>query len=132
MDDLTRDKLVAAAKEGRKNSYSPYSGFPVGAAVLTASGKIYTGANIEAASSGATCCAERTAIYKAVSEGDRDILAVCTIADTPDVCTPCGICRQVIREWGADIEVVLANTKGAVKVVGITDLLPLAFTKDDM
>lgn len=132
MDEQMVTKLLEAATKARENSYSPYSGFPVGAAVLTGSGRIYSGCNIEAASSGATCCAERTAIYKAVSEGEREFKAICCIADTPDVCTPCGICRQVIREWGGDIDVVLANVRGAVKVVKISDLLPLAFTADDM
>ncbi|MBO8126759.1 MAG: cytidine deaminase [Firmicutes bacterium] len=132
MDEKTVNWLVETAKKARERAYAPYSNFPVGAAVLTGSGKIYSGCNIEAASSGATCCAERTAIYKAVSEGDTDIKAVCCIADTETPVAPCGICRQVIREWGADIQVIMANLKGDTEVVKITDLLPLAFTSDDM
>ncbi len=132
MNKSTLERLVKAAGAARKFAYAPYSGFPVGAAVLTARGKIYTGCNVEAASPGATCCAERTAIYKAVSEGDTEIVAVCCLADTDEPLAPCGICRQVIMEWGPKIEVVMANTKGETKVLPIGDLLPAAFTRNDL
>lgn len=132
MNNRTIELLVKSARKAREYAYAPYSGFSVGAAVLTAQGKVYTGCNIESASSGATCCAERTAVFKAVSEGDTEIVAVCCIADTNEPVAPCGICRQVIMEWGAQIEVVMANLKGETRVIKIEDLLPLAFTRDDL
>lgn len=132
MNNRTIELLVTSARKAREFAYAPYSGFSVGAAVLTAQGKVYTGCNIESASSGATCCAERTAVFKAVSEGDTEIVAVCCIADTNEPVAPCGICRQVIMEWGAQIEVVMANLKGETRVIKIEDLLPLAFTRDDL
>ncbi len=132
MNNRTIELLVTSARKAREFAYAPYSGFSVGAAVLTAQGKVYTGCNIESASSGATCCAERTAVFKAVSEGDTEIVAVCCIADTNEPVAPCGICRQVIMEWGAQIEVVMANLKGETRVIKIEDLLPLVFTRDDL
>lgn len=131
-EKLPVEELLALARKARENAWVPCSRFPVGAAVLTRSGKIYTGCNIENASSGATVCAERTAIFKAVSEGDREIVAVAVIADTPNVCTPCGICRQVIREFGEEIAVIMGNLKGQVEVRALKELLPMAFSHEQM
>lgn len=105
---MTRDELLTAALEARKHAYAPYSGFTVGAALEAADGTVYTGCNVENASYGLTCCAERTALYHAVSCGARDFTAVAVVGgrqneETPtDDCTPCGICRQALSEFCAD------------------------------
>ena len=93
---MTDEELIEVAKEYRENAYVPYSKFKVGAAVLTKSGKVYGGCNIENASYPVTNCAERTAIFKAVSEGEKELVAIAVVADTEDPCSPCGACRQVM------------------------------------
>ncbi len=104
--------LVSKAFEGRKNAYAPYSNFKVGAAVLTEDGKIYTGCNIENASYGATNCAERTAIFKAISEGHKTIEAIAIVGVINDYTYPCGICRQVISEFASDnTKIILGKGK---------------------
>ena len=126
-------KLLEMAEEAKEKAYVPYSNFKVGAALLTKSQKVYTGCNIEVASYGATNCAERTAIFKAVSEGEREFEAIAIASSNEDETFPCGICRQVIVEFGKDIKIVLGNSKkGVVKVYDINELLPHSFTKDDM
>lgn len=122
--------LIKKAKEARENAYAPYSKFKVGAAVMDASGEIFTGCNIENASYGLTNCAERTAIFKAVSAGSTDLRMIALIADiADDVCTPCGACRQVIAEFlNPSDPVVCANTKGDVKVFTVAEILPGAFS----
>lgn len=124
------NKLMDLAKEAMKNAYTPYSKFNVGAAVLTKSGKVYTGCNIEIASYGATNCAERTAIFKAVSEGETDFKAIAITGDS-DPTYPCGICRQVIVEFGKDID-ILIEVEGELKVFSVDDLLPHSFTNADL
>ena len=124
-------KLIQAAIDARKNAYVPYSNFKVGAAVLTGDGKIFTGCNIENASYGLSMCAERVAIFKAVSEGYRDFAAIAVVADTDDPVKPCGACRQVMAEFG-DMEVVMSNLKGDVKVMKLSTLLPEAFSPTDL
>ncbi|RMH59110.1 MAG: cytidine deaminase [Candidatus Hydrogenedentota bacterium] len=120
--------LVERAKEARERAYAPYSRFPVGAALLCEDGTIYTGCNVENASYGLTCCAERTAIFKAVSEGHTKFRAISVVLDSTDPSAPCGACRQVIFEFGPDIDVVMANVGSeSVDVVKITDLIPRAF-----
>jgi len=125
MDDNT--ELIEAAKRARESAYAPYSNFSVGAAVKTKSGKIFTGCNIENASYGLTVCAERVAIWKAVSEGETEFTQIAVVADTPELTPPCGACRQIIWEFCGDVPVVFANLKGAVETVPMKELLPRAF-----
>ncbi|GBF10149.1 cytidine deaminase [Tepidibacillus sp. HK-1] len=130
---MTKEELIELAKEARKNAYVPYSKFEVGAAILTKSGKIYKGANIENASYGLTNCAERTAIFKAISEGDHDLDEIAVIADTEDPVAPCGACRQVMVEFfNPKAKVYLANLKGDVMETTVEGLLPGAFTQEDL
>ena len=121
-------ELIAAAKKYREFSYSPYSKFKVGAAVLTKKGNVYGGCNVENSSFPMTNCAERTAIFKAVSEGEREIEAIALIADTPEPCSPCGACRQVMVEFKIP-KIIMANMKGDVQVVKLEELMPYAFTE---
>ena len=122
--------LIQEAKQARMKAYAPYSHFKVGAAVQTKSGKIFQGCNIENSSYGATVCAERVALFNAYVHDERELEAIAIIADTTTPCPPCGICRQVIMELGGDIDVILANLKGEVRVFKASELLPEAFTED--
>lgn len=122
-----KDRLIKVAQEALKNSYSPYSHLRVGAAVLTNDGRIFSGTNIENASYGLTVCAERVAIFKAISEGARRITAVAVVSDTPSLCLPCGACLQVIWEFGENTEVIMCSPKGEIKVKKIQELLPQGF-----
>ena len=124
------EELIATAKEYRERAYVPYSNFKVGAAVLAKSGKIYGGCNIENASYPVTNCAERTAIFKAVSEGERELEAIAVIADTEGPCSPCGACRQVMAEFCIP-RIIMANLKGDTKAVSLEELLPYAFSDRD-
>lgn len=131
---MDNKELLKIAEEARLKAYAPYSKFRVGAAVLTASGKVYTGCNVEIASFGATNCAERTAIYKAISEGERDFVKIAIASDNSDKnesTWPCGICRQVIVEFGANIQIITGSSEGDIVEHSIKDLLPNYFTKDD-
>lgn len=121
-------KLLAAAKRAQRHAHAPYSKFRVGAALLTRSGKIYTGCNVENASYGLTVCAERVALTKAVSEGHRQFKAIAVVAPSAAL-SPCGACRQVLAEFG-DLLVVCADSRDARKVrrYRLTELLPHAFT----
>ncbi|MHB1418939.1 MAG: cytidine deaminase [Bacillota bacterium] len=121
-------ELLQVALGAMKNAYAPYSKFPVGAAVLTRNGKVYTGCNVENASSGLTVCAERTAIFKAVSEGEQEFSSIAVVADTDSYCSPCGACRQVIAEFGSDILVIMGNRHGEYQSKQISQLLPDHFT----
>ena len=125
-------KLISEAKKARKRAYTPYSKFQVGAALLSTNGKIFTGCNIENASFGLAVCAERVAIFKAISEGSTKFEAIAVIGDTGKPCSPCGACRQVISEFGKDITLIMANLKGDVKIKKIKELLPEAFDKNDL
>ena len=125
-------KLVKEAEKARKRAYTPYSKFKVGAAVLSVDGKIFTGCNIENASFGLAVCAERVAIFKAISEGSAKFEAIAVIGDTDKPCSPCGACRQVISEFGEDIPLIMANLKGDLKIKKIKELLPEAFGKNDL
>lgn len=124
-------KLIQAAIETRKQSYSPYSNFAVGAAVLSDDGYVYGGCNIENASYGLTNCAERTAIFNAVSDGKRNISAIAIVADTDRPCSPCGACRQVIGEFKIPC-IIMANLKGEYKKVTLEELLPFSFSNTDL
>ena len=128
---MTDNELIQIARQYRENAYTPYSRFKVGAAVLTASGKFYGGCNIENSSYGLTNCAERTAIFKAVSEGEREFAALAVIADTDGPCSPCGACRQVIADFRIP-RIIMANLKGDVKTMTLGELLPFAFSDSDM
>lgn len=126
--DIQPAELIQAALEARLRAVAPFSNFRVGAALTTIDGTVYEGCNIESASYGMTVCAERVAIWKALSEGVHAFgpyLAV--VADTAELTPPCGTCRQIIWEFCPQITVVMANLHGAVKMLPICDLLPLAF-----
>ncbi len=125
--DATIDRLVEAASRARAAAYAPYSGFAVGAAVLTDDGSIFTGANVENASYGLSVCAERHAIGTAVGNGHRSLVALAVVTSTTPPSSPCGACRQVITEFGP-MAVILANLEGARIVTGSEELLPMAFT----
>ncbi|WP_227764319.1 cytidine deaminase [Zhaonella formicivorans] len=127
---MNPQELIQAALDAKKHAYVPYSKFPVGAALLTKSGKIYTGCNVEIGSIGLTICAERTAVVKAVSEGEKEFSAICCVADTEEYCSPCGACRQFIAEFGMDTVVIMANKHGDYKTAPISGLLPHAFVLD--
>jgi len=121
-------ELMKMAEKAYENSYSPYSGIKIGAAVKTGSGKIYTGTNIENASYGATICAERSAIAKAVSDGETVITAVAVTGDIDDYAYPCGICRQVISEFmKPDMEIAVSGRNLDLKIFKLKELLPSAF-----
>ena len=120
-------ELIDAATAVRENSYAPFSNFRVGAALETDDGEIIDGCNVESASYGLTVCAERVAIWKAISQGKRKIKHIAVVADTEDLTPPCGVCRQIIWEFGGDIPVIMSNLKGKVEVMQMRDLLPRAF-----
>jgi cytidine deaminase len=123
----TDQELIDAATAVREHSYAPFSKFRVGAALETDDGEVITGCNVESASYGLTVCAERVAIWKAISQGKRKIKHMAVVADTEELTPPCGVCRQIIWEFGGDIPVILANLKGKTEVVQMKDLLPRAF-----
>jgi cytidine deaminase len=123
-------ELLAVAIQARQRAFAPYSGYLVGAAVRGASGTVYTGCNVEVSSFSLTCCAERVAVFKAISEGEPHITgaAVVTADEVPG--TPCGACRQVLHEFGPGITMIMGNTNGAVRQMPIAELLPHAFGQD--
>lgn len=129
---IEAEKLIKKAREARKLSYSPYSHFAVGAALLCGSGKVYTGCNIENGAYSPTCCAERVAFFKAISEGERDFKAIAIVGGEADgdekFCPPCGVCRQVMSEFvsAADFKIYLVRD-GAVVEYTMSEILPLAF-----
>ncbi len=127
---MTEKELVRIAAEAKKNAYAPYSGFRVGAALVSGTGKIYTGANVENASHGAACCAERTAVFKAVSEGEREFVSIAIASDSDEYIFPCGICRQVLSEFANDhMKIICSKNNGEYKVYTLEELLPNAFRK---
>ncbi len=119
--------LIDMALKAMENAYAPYSGFKVGAALLCSDKKVYTGCNIENSSYGASNCAERTAIFKAVSEGEREFEKIAIVSSSGDFTFPCGICRQVLSEFMYDKTVVLFSEKDGIKEFKVKDLLPEAF-----
>ena len=127
---MSYEGLIAKAMEAREKAYAPYSDFAVGAALLAKSGRIYTGCNVENASYGLSNCAERTAVFKAVSEGERDFEAIAVVTDKG--VTPCGACRQVLLEFGEDIQVIVGDETGGYRVFGLQELLPEAFDSHDL
>ena len=133
---MTDIELMQLAEEARKRSYCPYSHFAVGAALLTKSGKVYTGCNIENASYTPTICAERTAVFKAVSEGEKEFVTIAVIGgpagEKGRFCAPCGVCRQVLREFCALDFRILLGTPEEVQVFTLNDLLPTSFAPSDL
>lgn len=124
-------ELMKIARKARQNAYAPYSHFAVGAALLAESGKVYTGCNIENASYGLTCCAERNAIFAAVGAGERRFKMLAVAADSTEPVAPCGACRQVIAEFGIPL-VVMGNLKEATKTMTAEELLPYGFGQESM
>ncbi|MGH9561118.1 MAG: cytidine deaminase [Terracidiphilus sp.] len=121
------ETLIAAARQARENAHAPFSNFRVGAAVRANSGRIYGGCNVENASYGLTCCAERLAIFKAVSEGERGFDAIAVVTDADTLTPPCGACRQIIWEFCGDVTVILADLAGNSEQMRSSELLPRPF-----
>jgi cytidine deaminase len=124
--------LLKHARAAQKRSHSPYSRFRVGSALLTAGGKIYKGCNIEVSSYGLTICAERTAVFKAISEGEKRFKAIAIVSDERGFISPCGACRQVIMDLAGDIDIVMSNGTGELKVLKMSELLPHPFGPKDL
>jgi cytidine deaminase len=132
-EHLTDLELVDLARQAREKAYAPYSKFPVGAALLGRSGQVFTGCNVENAAYPLVTCAERTAVTKAVSEGERDFIAIAVVTATG--ASPCGACRQILREFGGqvgDLRVIVADTAGNLRTFTIAELLPAGFTPDQL
>jgi len=131
LTDEMRQRLVTLANEARKHAYAAYSNYQVGAALLTRSGKIFTGCNVENAAYPDSMCAERVAVFKAVSEGEREFAAIAVVTSNGD--TPCGSCRQVLAEFGLEITVLIADSEGMVcQECSLAELLPGAFGPGDL
>lgn len=131
LTDLERQALLDLANEARRRAYAPYSNYPVGAALRTKSGRLFTGCNIENAAYPQGMCAERVAIFKAVSEGEREFEALAVV--TPSGGSPCGGCRQVMAEFGLETRVLIGDAEGRLlREVTVADLLPDAFTPGDL
>ena len=124
MGKVTDEELIALAAQARERAYAPYSQFAVGAALLAKSGRVYTACNVENVSYGLSVCAERAAVFKAISEGEREFEAIAVVTKTG--VTPCGACRQVLREFGEDIRVIVADASGRYRVFSLRELLPEA------
>ena len=131
MTELEIQKLMDCAIKAREKAYSPYSHFAVGAALLCEDGTLFEGCNIENASYGLTNCAERTAIFKAVSEGHIKFKALAVVADTEGPCAPCGACRQVMAEFKIPL-IIMGNLMGNIKIVTMEELLPFSFSECDV
>lgn len=130
MRDFDRRRLIEQAQNARERAYAPYSNYQVGAALLGSSGKVYTGCNVENAVYSLTICAEQVAISKAVSEGERDFVAIAVVTENGG--TPCGSCRQVLREFGEEIVVLIADASGAYQEATVAALLPSSFGPEDL
>jgi cytidine deaminase len=124
---LSASELIAAARKARRNAHARYSNFKVGAALETADGTILTGCNVENATYGLTICAERVAMFKALSEGHRAFTRIAIVADTNEPTPPCGACRQILWEFGGDLEIILANTRRQTARFQLSALLPHPF-----
>jgi len=126
------DSLISAARAARENAHAPFSNFKVGAALRAASGKIFGGCNVENATYGLTVCAERVAIFKAISEGERKFAAIEVVTDTETLTPPCGACRQLIWEFCGDVPVVLSNLHGRVEELRMSQLFPKPFDSSNL
>jgi cytidine deaminase len=126
------EALIAAAKQARENAHAPYSNFRVGAALRATSGRVFGGCNVENATYGLTVCAERIAIFKAMSEGERGFDAIAVVTDTDTLTPPCGACRQLIWEFCGDVPVILSNLKGKTEVISMRELFPKPFDSSNL
>ena len=126
------EPLIAAAKHARENAHANFSKFKVGAALRAATGKIYGGCNVENATYGLTICAERVAIFKAISEGERKFDAIAVVTDTETLTPPCGACRQLIWEFCGDVPVVMSNLQGKAEVIRMSQLFPKPFDSSNL
>ena len=126
------ETLISAAKLARENAHAPFSNFRVGAALHAASGRIFGGCNVENATYGLTVCAERIALFKAISEGERGFDAITVVTDTERLTPPCGACRQLIWEFCGDIPVILANLKGKTELIPMRELFPRPFDSSNL
>ena len=126
------DPLIEAARKARENAHAPFSKFRVGAALEDVDGHIHTGCNVENATYGLTICAERVAIFKAISEGERTFDAIAVATDTDSLTPPCGACRQLIWEFCGDVPVILSNLKGQVEVIRMSELFPKPFDASNL
>lgn len=131
LNKLDISKLIKKALEAKERAYVPYSKFKVGAALLTEDGELFTGCNIEVSSYSPTLCAERTAIFKAISEGHKKIKAIAVVGDS-DFTYPCGVCRQVMREFGKDATIIVANSEEDYRIYKLEELLPHSFGPEDL
>lgn len=122
-----QNSLITAALAARENAHAPFSKFKVGAAIEDEAGRIHTGCNVENATYGLTCCAERVAVFKAISEGATQFVRVAVVADTETLTPPCGACRQILWEFCGDVELVLANLRGKSETLRLGTLFPRAF-----
>lgn len=125
--ETSDEKLISAATDARERAFAPYSNFRVGAAVEAESGTIYIGCNVESASYGLTVCAERVAIWKGISCGEKRFTQIAVVVDTEDLTPPCGVCRQIIWEFCGDVPVILSNLDGKTETIQMSELLPRAF-----
>ena len=125
---MTNEELIKKAMEARSNSYSPYSNFKVGAALLTKGGKVYLGTNVENCGYGPSNCAERSAFFSAISNGEKEFIKIAIVGSGDDICYPCGVCRQVMIELAPNIEVICAKDEKIYKIHTIKELLPFAFS----
>jgi cytidine deaminase len=126
------DALITVAKNTRENAHAKFSNFRVGAGLRAASGKIYGGCNVENATYGLTVCAERVAIFKAISEGERKFDAIAVVTDTDNLTPPCGACRQLIWEFCGDVPVIMSNLKGKVETIRMNQLFPKPFDASNL
>ncbi|HYL64755.1 MAG TPA: cytidine deaminase [Candidatus Methylomirabilis sp.] len=126
------DALISEAKQSRENAHAPFSNFRVGAALRATSGRIFGGCNVENATYGLTVCAERVAIFKAISEGERGFDAIAVVTDTETLTPPCGACRQLIWEFCGDVPVILANLKGKTETISMRVLFPKPFDSSNL
>ena len=124
-----RNELIEAATRAQQNAVAPFSGFKVGAAIETVTGDIFTGCNIENVSLGLTVCAERVALWKAISEGEREFKGIAIVSDAENPATPCGACRQLLWEYCADIPVLLLSLRGVSRTVRLAELFPQPFDR---
>lgn len=129
---MTKAELCARAQEMTKMAYAPYSNFRVGAALECSDGTVFTGCNIENAAYGPTNCAERTAVFKAVSEGYRSFVRIAIAGETEQFCAPCGVCRQVLQEFAPELEVILVNKDGKTMELTLRELLPYSFDQSNL
>lgn len=126
---MTKEKLVECAMRARENAYAPYSNFKVGAALETSNGRVFTGCNVENATYGLTVCAERVALWKAISEGEREFSAIAVVTESERPASPCGACRQLLWEFCGDIDVILANLERREESRRLRDLFPYPFDR---